>query len=212
MQVTGAQPTLLIALPRVEWASRANMLEWGGKEQGVEQPVAIPASGAGGLCWETPPVPQVCFWSQVDRDKAGFGHSLLSILSGLLGRMPVAGQWQREHGGVGSSSELIQESDVLISSMRCLTGPRAAPSQEEGPVAPQGAHIRKTTGCPPPFQPGRPGVLPLLLVAGYSCAPEWISSSFQLIKPACVRSHQRSQVGALLPACLCCFINTTGCW
>lgn len=57
-------------------------------------------------------------------------------------------------------------------------------------MAPKGAHIPRTAGCSLPVQPGRPGVLPLLLVAGFFCAPEWISPSFQLIKPACVHSHQ----------------------
>lgn len=31
------------------------MLEWAGKERELEQPAAIPMSGATRLCWETPP-------------------------------------------------------------------------------------------------------------------------------------------------------------
>lgn len=40
------------------------------------------------------PLPWVCFESQVDCDKAGFSYTLISVLSRLLGQMPVAGQWQ----------------------------------------------------------------------------------------------------------------------
>jgi len=161
-----AQPTSLMAFPRAGWASRANMLGWAGKEQGLAQPAAIPSSGAARLCWEKSPVPWVCFWYRADGDKAGFGHTLLSALSRLLGRKPVAGRWQRAHGGAGSSSGLLQESDLSTSITRRLAGSRATPGQEEGPAAPGAAH--------PPPRPGGPGVLPRFLLrtwAGQLLAP-----------------------------------------
>lgn len=98
-------------------------------------------------------MPWACFWYQVDGDKAGFGHTLLSVLSRLLGQVPVGGQRRWEHGGAGSSSGAVQKSDILASSSEVPHGPRAAPGQE-GPMAPQGAHVPETTGHPPPFRPG----------------------------------------------------------
>lgn len=46
------------------------------------------------------PVPQVCFWSQADRDKAGFGHTLLSVFSKLLGQTPVLGNGSGDMTGL----------------------------------------------------------------------------------------------------------------
>lgn len=145
-------------------------------------------------------MPWLCFWSQVDCDKAGFGHTLLSVLSRLLRQMPVAGQWQW-HSVAGSSSGLRQQSDMLASSTRCQP-----PARRRDPRLP------RVAGCTPHFHPGRPAVLLLLLVAGYSCPPEWISSSCSSPLNPLMFSHQQSQTGSLVPACLCCFINTTGCW
>lgn len=45
-----------------------------------------------GRC-HTVPVPCTHFWSQAVPGRAGFGHTLLSALFGLLGRMPAAVRW-----------------------------------------------------------------------------------------------------------------------
>lgn len=77
-------------------------------------------------------------------------------------------------------------------------------------MAPQGAHIP----CPrlsTTLSTRTHGVLPLLLVAGHSCAPKWNGSSLQLIRRVCAQSPAEP-VGGLLPTCLCCFTNRAGCW